>query len=243
MEEDGSVKAVFHWFNLINMEEVNRIRVIIADDHMILRQGLRILLEHEDDIEVVGEASNGQEVLSMLENMPTDLVLMDINMPVMDGYMTTEELRRAYPKVKVIALSMHNNLPFVHKMIECGASGYVLKSTNKEELVAAIKIVANGGQYISGDLSLKLLEQTKRADSYDRNVPGEEKGLSKREIEVLTLIAEGYTNAEIADKLFTSKRTIETHRQNILEKTQAKNTANLIKYAIEHNIISIRSQT
>lgn len=221
------------------MDEKELIRVIIADDHMILRQGLKLLLEQDEELLLVAEASNGREVLELLAANPADVVLMDINMPQMDGYAATEEIRKSYPDTKVIALSMHNDISFVQKMLACGASGYLLKTTSKSELCAAIKLVASGSQYLSADISIKLLEQAVNPEGNRERLPGDEKGLSKREVEVLTLIAEGYTNAEIADKLFTSKRTIETHRQNILEKTQAKNTAHLIKYAIEHKIIGL----
>ena len=203
----------------------------------MLRQGLKLLLEQDPEICIVGEANNGQEVLDLLSEHPTDVVLMDVNMPVLDGYETADRIRSSYPDTKVIALTMHNSLPFVQKMLASGASGYLLKTTTKDELRAAVKLVAGGTRYISGDLSMKMLERASGTDTYLNTSQGEEKGLSKREVEVLTLIAEGFTNAEIAVKLFTSKRTIETHRQNILEKTQAKNTANLIKYAIENQII------
>ncbi|WP_235941979.1 response regulator transcription factor [Pontibacter fetidus] len=135
---------------------------------------------------------------------------------------------------------MLNALPYVQKIMNNGASGYLLKTTGKDELRSAIKLVANGTNYICSELSLNMLSNTMSSVAA-RNEKVEQTGLSKREIEVLTLIAEGFTNAEIADKLFTSKRTIETHRQNILEKTGAKNTANLIKYAISHKIINIEA--
>ncbi|MBC5992255.1 response regulator transcription factor [Pontibacter cellulosilyticus] len=220
------------------MEEQKLVRVIIAEDHIILRQGLRMLLEEDSEIEVVGEAGNGQELLDLLADNQVDVVLMDINMPVMSGVEATEQVVKNYPETKVIALSMLNNLPYVQKMLQQGASGYLLKTTGKDELKSAIKLVAGGTNYICSELSMNILTDkymTGPAEGEAKN----ESGLSKREIEVLTLIAEGYTNAEIADKLFTSKRTIETHRQNILEKTGAKNTANLIKYAIGHKLIDL----
>ncbi len=217
------------------------VRIVIAEDHVVLRQGLRLLLEQTADFLVVGEAGNGAEALDILSRTPADVVLMDVNMPVMDGYEATRQIRLLHPNTKVIALSMHNNMPYVQKMLELGASGYLLKTSTNEELSAAVKLVASGTRYISSDLSVKILEQSMKPELEER-WPGEEKGLSKREVEVLTLVAEGLTNAEIADKLFTSRRTIETHRQNIMEKTKAKNTPNLIKYAIENNIIRLESQ-
>lgn len=214
-----------------------KVSLIIAEDHVVLRQGLRALLEKDTDLEIAGEAENGREVLDLLADRHVDIVLMDVNMPVMDGFEATAKIRSKFPDTQVIALSMHNNMPFVQKMLECGAAGYLPKTANSNELSAAIKLVASGTRYISGNLSIQLMEQSKMKEEHLVQNPGADKGLSKREVEVLVLVAEGYTNSEIADKLFTSKRTIETHRQNILEKTQARNTANLIKYAIENGII------
>ena len=214
-----------------------KISLIIAEDHVVLRQGLRALLEKDTDLEIVGEAENGRDVLDMLADKHVDIVLMDVNMPVMDGFEATTQIRGNFPDTKVIALSMHSNLPFVQKMLDSGAAGYLPKTANSNELSAAIKLVASGTRYISGNLSIQLLEQSIMKEGEQVQKTGADKGLSKRELEVLALVAEGYTNVEIADKLFTSKRTIETHRQNILEKTQAKNTASLIKYAVENGII------
>ncbi|MBB6610912.1 response regulator transcription factor [Pontibacter sp. Tf4] len=220
------------------MSEQKRVRVIVTEDHMILRQGLKMLLDEDKEIEVIGEAGNGVELLEMLAQKPADVVLMDINMPDMDGFEATEHVVAEHPETKVVALSMLDSLPYVQKIMTCGASGYLLKTTGKDELRSAIKLVANGTNYICSELSINMLSNA-MSEVAPRNEKVEQTGLSKREIEVLSLIAEGYTNAEIADKLFTSKRTIETHRQNILEKTGAKNTANLIKYAIGHKIIDI----
>ncbi|NEM98462.1 response regulator transcription factor [Pontibacter burrus] len=212
------------------------VKVIIAEDHIILRQGLRVLLDEDEEIEVTGEAGDGVELMDLLKQEQADVVLMDINMPKMNGFEATEFVAKQYPETKVLALSMLNNLPYVQKIMQCGASGYLLKTTGKEELRMAIKLVAKGTNYICSELSMSMLSHNNA--SFDPETE-DKAGLSKREIEVLSLIAEGYTNAEIAEKLFTSKRTIETHRQNILEKTGAKNTANLIKYAIAHKIIKM----
>ncbi|RAU82899.1 response regulator [Pontibacter arcticus] len=220
------------------MEEIKHVRVIITEDHMILRQGLRMLLSEDSEIDVVGEAGNGVELLELLAQTPADVVLMDINMPEMDGFEATTRVVSAFPDTRVIALSMLNSLPYVQKIMQCGASGYLLKTTGKDELRSAIKLVAGGTTYICSELAVNMLSNA-MAPAQPANDSITHVGLSKREVEVLALIAEGYTNAQIADKLFNSKRTIETHRQNILEKTGAKNTANLIKYAIRHKIIDL----
>ena len=197
------------------------------------------MLEDDKELEVVGEASNGQELLELLEHTPADIVLLDINMPVMDGYEAARQVKEYFPDTKVLALSMLNSEPFVQKMMESGASGYILKSTGKAELRSAIKLVAGGTAFMGADLAIRLLNKSAATDMEEEKPNRGNSVLSKRELEVLALIAEGFTNAEIADKLFTSKRTIETHRQNILEKTSAKNTANLVKYAIKNGYIDI----
>lgn len=222
------------------MRDKKSIRVILTDDHNIIREGLRSLLEDDEETEVVGEASNGKELLELLEHTPADVVLLDINMPVMDGYEAAKQVTEHFPDTKVLALSMLNSEPFVQKMMENGASGFILKNTGKAELRSAIKLVASGSQFMCADLAIKFLHKTS-APEEESEKSSRGSVLSKRELEVLGLIAEGFTNAEIADKLFTSKRTIETHRQNILEKTNAKNTANLVKYAIQNGYISIDS--
>ncbi|MCC9135925.1 response regulator [Pontibacter silvestris] len=218
------------------------INVILTDDHQIIRDGISALLEMEETINVVGEASNGNELIALLATTPVDVVLLDINMPEKDGFETTVYLRTYHPDVKIIILTMLNNISYVHRLMAAGALGFILKSAGSEELCGAIKLVAKGLRFVCADIAMLLLDKAQAKELFpsaeQKGDDKEYKDLSKREIEVLSLIAEGYTNAEIANKLFTSKRTIETHRQNILDKTQSRNTANLIKYALKNGIIT-----
>ncbi|MGY2131152.1 response regulator [Hymenobacter sp. HD11105] len=213
------------------------IRVILADDHAIIRDGIRALLLEDKGLEVLAEAGNGQELLDILATTPCDVVMMDVNMPLMDGFAAMPHLRQDFPEVKVLILSMLDHPNYVARMLDAGASGYVLKNADISEITHAIRTVAAGRQYLCTEIGLTLLQQVSTAAPLPDNGVRKPNDLSKRELEVLALIAEGMTNAEIADKLFTSKRTIETHRQNIIEKTQAKNTAALIKYAVSQGLI------
>jgi len=214
------------------------IRVLLTDDHAIIRDGLRSLLQNEPDLEVVGEAADGQTLLDMLPTTPADVVVLDLNMPGLSGFDTIPLLRQQYPQLHILVLSMLNNEQYVAQALRGGALGYALKNTDRSELIYAIGTVARGMPYLSTTIGLDLLRKLHHSGG---EAPTEQSrlnsGLSKRELEVLRLIAEGLTNAEIADRLFTSKRTIETHRQNIIEKTQAKNTAALIKFAVSNGLV------
>ncbi|MCE3278474.1 MAG: DNA-binding response regulator [Bacteroidetes bacterium] len=205
------------------------VRVIIAEDHDILREGLQSLLRDEPKIKVVAGAANGKILLDYLETTPVDVILMDINMPVMNGVEATKIIASEFPKIKVLVLSMMDNPNYLTMMMEAGAKGYILKSTGKEELVHAIEVVAAGGKYISPSLQAKAeaLNAKTNNDSFD------DVKLTRRELQILEMLAEGMTNKEIAEKIFLSRRTVETHRKNLIEKTNCKNSSALIKYAIE----------
>jgi DNA-binding NarL/FixJ family response regulator len=211
-------------------------KIIIADDHKIIRDGIKSLLQQEQDFNVIAEAANGQEVVELLATEPADVIVMDINMPIMDGYKATAYVKEHYPETRVLALSMLDNEYYVRQILALGALGCVVKNCSREELIFAIKSVAAGNKFICSELAYKLLETPESTLAKQEPVLALE-NLSKCELNVLRLIAEGFTNAEIADKLFNSKRTIESHRQNLLAKTHSKNTAALIKYALVHHII------
>lgn len=212
-----------------------KIKVLIADDHKIIRVGLIGLLQRAADIEVAGEAANESQVLDALSKNVIDVVLMDIDMGPSSGIQVTQKVKKQFPDVQVLALTIHDEEDNIVKMLEAGANGYLLKDAGEEELLAAIHTVARGDSYYSSTVSatlLKVLTHRQSQTHSRKDVP-----LSDREIEVLRLIAKEHTNGEIAEKLFISIRTVDTHRRNILEKLQLKNTAGLVRYAIEKALI------
>ncbi|TGE12810.1 response regulator [Hymenobacter elongatus] len=214
-------------------------RIILADDHTILREGIRALLVAEPDFEVVGEAATGRQLLDLLATTPVDVVLLDLTMPDLDGFAVLPLARAQYPQVRLLILSMLEHERYVAQALDAGAAGYILKNAAITEILHAIRTVAVGQPFLCTEIALELLRKLtlNTEKHWDEGSEGRQPELSARELEVLQLIAEGLTNAEIADKLFTSKRTIETHRQNIIEKTQAKNTAALIKFAVNSGLV------
>jgi DNA-binding NarL/FixJ family response regulator len=224
------------------------IKIIIADDHKLVREGMKALLsEGAAGVEIAGEAASGQEVIELLEKLAVDLVLMDVDMPAMNGIEATQRIRENFPHVKVLMLTMMDNEQYLADALRAGATGYVLKSTGHKELLHAIDQVAGGEEYFSADVVKMLLRKSRPAPAEAVNAPAASGGqaqhqplpaaISPRELEVLRLIAQGYTNAQVAEMLFNSRRTIETHRQNLLEKTGANNTATLILYAVSHGLL------
>lgn len=209
-------------------------RLFIVDDHTVLREGLHNLLADEPGLIVVGEASNGQQLLDQLPTTPADVVLLDLHMPGLGGLATTRRLKEEFPDVRVLILSMEEHELKIGQVLAAGALGYVLKNADKAEILVAIQSVSAGKRFLCSELGLSMLD--KLLGSVPAIPVSMETAtvLSQREREVLQLVADGLTNGEIAEKLFTSKRTVETHRQNILEKTAAKNTAALVRYAAGH---------
>jgi DNA-binding NarL/FixJ family response regulator len=215
---------------------MDKIQVLIADDHKIIRVGLRGLIEFSHDIEVAAEASNGNEVEELLKTCKVDVILMDIDMGHTSGIETTQRVKKEYPDVNVLGLTMHEEQDYIIEMLAAGASGYLLKNTGLEELLTAIRTAARGDSYFSQKVSATLL-QAITSQKEVNPVRNTDNLLTDRETEILKLIAEEHSNAEIATKLFISPRTVDTHRRNLLDKLQAKNTAGLVKYAIEKGIL------
>jgi DNA-binding NarL/FixJ family response regulator len=208
-------------------------RVVIADDHQMFVDGLRSLLEDEKELSVVGEAKNGFEVLAICDREPVDIVIMDINMPLMDGIQTSRELSKKHPSIKILGLSMYNDRDYISDILKAGALGYVLKNTGKENLLNAISTLQSGANYLSEDVKKTLLSTFIRPAPYEQAM----EKLSDREKEVLDCIASGLTTHEIGDKLFISKNTVETHRKNLLYKLNARNTAELVNKAYKQRLI------
>ncbi len=215
------------------------IRIILAEDHNIVRNGIRNLLEKEKDLKVVGEALNGQEVIDLLnEGLKADIVMADVNMPMMSGIEMSEKISNEGARPKIVILSMLDHERYVIEAFQAGASGYLLKNISADELVFALRHIHIDGRYICSELALRFLDKILKEPEPTKLGSEPAVQLSTREIEVLMLVADGLTNQEIADKLFTSKRTIEGNRQILLEKTGARNTAALIRYALQRGIIN-----
>ena len=210
---------------------MNEIKLIIADDHELFRNGLVELLKKHDDIKIVKSVADGFEFMNVIKGeIEADIVLLDLTMPKMDGFQVLKELKNLNAKIKPIVISMHSVGNYIAKCAKMGAYGYLLKNTDESELIFAIRTVYKGKKYFSSEISEKMINFMS-AQSVSENV------LSNKETEVLELISKGLTTKEIAAKLFVSSRTIETHRTNILKKFEVKNTAELIKKATEINLI------
>ncbi|MCR4033500.1 MULTISPECIES: response regulator transcription factor [Flavobacterium] len=217
----------------------NIIRVVLADDHVFVRDGIKSLLENEANIEVVGEAIDGLDALEVVAETKPDLLIADIRMPNMTGIELVEKLRSENNNVKIIMLSMHESEEYVLKSIKAGADGYLLKGSSKEEFLKALHSVSAGGKYFSGDISSILIGQlTNSSVSLEpKQTLGEEMMITKREKEILTLLLSGKGNKEIAEALDISKRTAEVHRFNLMKKLKVKNLMELSNKAAEYSLI------
>jgi two-component system response regulator NreC len=216
----------------------DKIRVLIVDDHVIVREGLRSLLEAQPDIKVAGEATDGKEAVSKTREIQPDIVLMDITMPGMSGLEATRQIRRQSPDAKILALTMHEGDEYFFKILEAGASGYFIKGGTSSELISALRAVHQGDVFIYPTMAKKLLN-----DYLQRVGAGQDKksydGLTNREREILKLIAEGHANQDIAELLVLSITTVQTHRANIMGKLRLHSRTELTKYAIRHGFITL----
>lgn len=213
----------------------SRIKVVVADDHKILLDGLKSLLQKQKDIDVVGVYDNGKKLFDDISNASPDIAIVDINMPEMNGIELTRKIKEFYPAIHVIALSMFDDGAHIIDMVEAGVSGYLLKNVGDKELAEAIKTVSEGKMFLSPEVSEKIASM---AISQQRKLSQpDEPRLTERELEILKLISDEKSNAQIAGLLFISERTVETHRKNMLRKTNNKTIVGLLKYAIEKQLI------
>lgn len=210
------------------------IRILLADDHKIIRDGLKMIIDKFPGIDVVAEAENGKMALEICEKEQIDLIVMDINMPEMDGIEATRHVREKHPEIKVLPLTMSDNDVHIRNMIEAGASGYILKSSGSNDLRSAIEMIMDGKHFFSDESTqavlLDLIQNRGKPRQHDPI------NITEREMEVLELIIKEFTNPEIAKKLFISSRTVDAHRRNLLQKTGARNTAGLVRYAMEKKL-------
>ncbi len=210
-----------------------KLKILLVDDHLLFRNGLKLLLNTQPDMTVCGEAANGKLFLDMLGSVNPDIVLMDISMPVMDGIEATEHAIQRYPDLKIIALSMFGEEEYYYRMINAGVKGFLLKNSDISEVTEAIHQVYEGNSFFSQELLYNVIKNFKPHKEAELDTTS----LSKREVQVLAEICKGLSNHEIADVLFISKRTVDKHRANLLSKTNSKNTANLIMYAMKNKLI------
>lgn len=216
----------------------NKIRLLMVDDHEIVRAGLRMLLQTQPDIEIVAEASNGRDAVARARELQPDVVLMDISLPDVDGFQATQQIKRALPQTAVLALTMHESDEYFFKMLQAGASGYVPKKAAPTDLVSAIRTVHAGGVFLYPSLAKSLVQDyLGRARETDGRAALD--GLTEREQEVLKLIADGLTNQEIAERLTISVKTVERHRANIMSKLNLHSRTELVKYAIRKGLIEV----
>lgn len=214
-----------------------KIRLLLADDHAVLRSGLRLLLSEQPDMEVVGEAADGEEAIAKTRELRPDLVLLDITMPGIGGLEALDRIKKEVPEVRVVVLTMHDDESYMERIMTSGGSGYVLKKAADTELLQAIRAVREGGVYLHPTMTRALVSQLQRKSVAQEKQSHLESKLSEREREVLKLIAQGYTNKEIADMIFLSVKTVETHKAHIMDKLELRSRAELVRYALDNGLL------
>ena len=211
-------------------------KILLVDDHKLIRDAIFSYLENDAEFDVIGQVSNGQEAIDFLEQQPIDVVMMDINMPVMDGVASTEAIVKKWPEVKVLALTMMSDNQHIKQMMNAGALGYILKNCTEEEVKEALKTVNGGDTYYSSEVTETVMASMMKRKPMKTSHMVVDIPLTEREKEVLRLIIKEYSNQEIADELFISPRTVDAHKRNLLEKTGSKNIAGLVLYAIDKQL-------
>lgn len=210
------------------MTELKKWRIMLVDDHKILLDGIKQLLSAEPDLEVIAEATDARMGMNLLSYLQVDILVTDLSLPDVTHTSFIVDVRKKFPELKILVLSMHDESELLRDVIKTGVNGYVLKSNSREELVKAIRNVIQGEHYVSPDVSLKLMEQEQRKNNSI---------LTEREIEIVRLISKEYSNKQIADALFISERTVESHRKNIFRKSETHTVVGLIKFAMQHKLL------
>jgi len=221
---------------------MKKIRILIADDHSIVRQGLRALFQSVPEFSIIGEAANGEELVDLAASLQPDVVIVDISMPAMNGIEATRILKENNSGARILILTIHEEEEYVSQMIRAGADGYVLKDADKDELFMAVRAVAAGGRFFSPGISKLIIDEfVKQArDPYAARLPSSQL-LTRRESEIVRYIAQGLTSKKIAEKLFLSVRTVNTHRTNLMQKLKIHDTAGLVRYAIQNGMVDVKT--
>ncbi|HTY58953.1 MAG TPA: response regulator transcription factor [Bacteroidota bacterium] len=218
---------------------MKKIKILIADDHSVVREGLRALLGKVADFDVVAESADGEEAVRLTRERKPDVAIVDISMPKLNGVEATRRIREQSPDTKVLIFTIHENEEYVYQMVASGANGYVLKDAGKNDLIAAVRSIHTGGRFFSPGVSRLIIDEfVRRSRANGTGAAAGKSPLTHRESEILQYIASGFTNAEIAGKLFLSVRTVNTHRTNLMQKLDVHNTAGLVRYAMENGIVS-----
>ena len=210
------------------------IKILLVDDHQMFLDGLASILRDEEDIEIIQEVPDGELALKVLKNNPVDVVILDYEMPYINGYLTTKEIKKKYPQCKVLILSMHNDKTIIKNLIEVGVSGFILKNSGKKELIRAIRAITDDKKYFSEKITEILISDIAESKNQEKQ---EKVHITKREKEVLKLVVEGYTSKQIANELFIAETTVETHRSNLLSKTGMPNARALVNYAHKNKLL------
>lgn len=212
------------------------IKVLLVDDHKIVRDGIKLMLKSQAGIDVVAETDDGNKILEILENTQVDVIVMDINMPEMNGIQAAKMVKKEYSDIKILALTMSSDDSHIRQMVQAGASGYIMKSAGRDELTEAIQDVMSGKHYFSDQATQSIMMDLVK--NKGKSSAPDPVHITDRELEVLQMIVKEHTNQEIAEKLYISPRTVDAHRRNLLQKTGARNTAGLVKYAFQNNLIN-----
>jgi DNA-binding NarL/FixJ family response regulator len=217
---------------------MNKIKIILVDDHQMFRDGLKAILSDQPDIELIADLGSGQELIELLNSAVPDLILTDISMPEISGIELTEYVQKHFPQIKILILSMHSDEEYIIKALRAGANGYLPKETSITELLKAIQTIYKGENYFNKSISDTILNSISNKAEVKTD-PSEEEKLTKREIEIIQLVVEGLSNKEIANKLFISIRTVDSHKNHIMQKLHLKSSVEMVKYALKHKLASI----